>query len=104
MPQAAPAGCGADEQSLWQYARASVTFVQEQQSQRPFVLVGGALQVPANATAPTRVVMVWAADRLPDLADLAQTDTAGSAALFFSQAYPSCMRFRINTCSLTLFA
>ncbi len=91
MPQAAPSGVLADEKSFWQFSRPAVTFVQEQQSQRPFVLVGASLQVSANAPSPTRVAMVWAADRLPDVADLAQADNAGSAAIFFSQQYPPCM-------------
>ncbi len=93
MPQAPPAGCTADEQSMWQYTRASVTFVQEHPSQRPFVLVGGELQVPSNASTPTNVVMVWAADQLPDVANLAQANTAGSAELFFSQQYAPCKSF-----------
>ncbi len=87
----------------YEFAHSTVTFVQEQPSQQPFVLIGGTLQVPAHAHSPTRVVIAWVADRLPDLADLVQADSAGSAALFFSQTYPACMCFlsqsRTSSCS-----
>jgi hypothetical protein len=91
MPQAALFTGTVDDDWCYSFTGQNVTFVQEAASQKPFTAVAAALLAPRATPSPARVIMIWAADRLPDLNDLNASNNADSAALFFSSPHPDCM-------------
>lgn len=91
LPQESPYPTGTvDDDWCYTFKGKHVTFVQEAQNAKPFVLLGAAMLAPRATPTPTPVMVVWAADQLPDLRDLEYVDGIDSAALFFSSSHPSC--------------
>lgn len=94
MPQVPLITAGtAEDDWCYSFEGKHITFVQEAVTQQPFTAMAAALLTPRAAISPSCVVMIWAADRLPDLADLVSFDSVDSAALFFSSSHPDCKYF-----------